>query len=113
MTPAPMRVKRIAQLQQTAIRARCSLIVDGKMIRNAGELVGLWRFFGAFLRCSASQFSRYVLEGTGILARDENARLNTVKIIKYSSFRAFLARFREDNCEALFKAFLTGARRRH
>ncbi len=41
----------------------------------------------------ASQFSRYLLERTGIPDRDKNARLNTVKLIKYSRFRAFLALF--------------------
>jgi hypothetical protein len=41
----------------------------------------------------ASQFSRYLLEKTGIPDRDKNARLNPVKIIKYIRFRAFLAPF--------------------
>ncbi len=41
----------------------------------------------------ASQFSRYLLERTGIPDRDKNARLNTIKLIKYSRFRAFLAPF--------------------
>ena len=41
----------------------------------------------------ALQFSRYLLEKTGIPDRDKNARLNPVKLIKYSRFRAFLAPF--------------------
>ena len=43
----------------------------------------------------ASQFSRYLLEKTGIPDRDKNARLNPVKFIKYSRFRAFLAPFKK------------------
>jgi hypothetical protein len=43
----------------------------------------------------ASQFSRYLLERTGIPDRDKNARLNPVKLIKYSRFRAFLAPFKK------------------
>ncbi len=39
----------------------------------------------------ASQSSRYLLEKTGIPARDKNARLNPVKFFKYSRFRVFLA----------------------
>jgi hypothetical protein len=51
----------------------------------------------------ASQFYRYLLERTGIPDRDKNARLNTVKLIKYSRFRAFLAPFkrRELRCPTL------------
>jgi hypothetical protein len=41
----------------------------------------------------ASQFSRYLLERIGIPDRDKNARLNPIKLIKYSRFRAFLAPF--------------------
>ena len=40
-----------------------------------------------------SQFSRYLLERAGIPDSDKNARLNPVKLIKYSKFRAFLAPF--------------------
>ncbi len=53
------------------------------------------------LRSRASQFSRYLLEKTGIPDRDKNARLNPVKLIKYSKFRGFWPHFREENCEAL------------
>jgi hypothetical protein len=48
---------------------------------------------GSATLAKASQFSRYLLERTGIPDRDKNARLNTDKLIKYSRFRAFLASF--------------------
>ncbi len=55
------------------------------------------------LSIRASLFSRYLLEKTGIPDRDKNARLNPVKLIKYSRFRAFLALFkrRELRCPVL------------
>ncbi len=60
-----------------------------------------------FFYLRASQFSRDLLERTGIPDRDKNARLNTVKLIKYSRFRAFLAPFkrRELRCPTFISAW--------
>jgi hypothetical protein len=43
----------------------------------------------------ALQFSHYLLERIGILARDKNARPGIVKLIQCSRFRAFLAPFKK------------------
>jgi hypothetical protein len=49
----------------------------------------------AELGSSASQFSRYLLKRAGISDKDTNARPGIDKLVKYSTFRAFLAPFKE------------------
>ncbi len=69
-----------------------------KLIKYSMDRAFLALFKRSELRCPeevhrASQFSRYLLERTGIPDRDKNARLNPVKLIKYSRVGAFLAPF--------------------
>jgi hypothetical protein len=49
----------------------------------------------AELGSSASQFSRYLLKRAGISDKDTNARPGVVKLIEYTTFRAFLASFKK------------------
>jgi hypothetical protein len=65
-------------------------------------VVSMMRKVGGLLRKGrASQFSRYLLEGNGIPERDKNARLGVDKLIKYSTFRAFLAPFMKRELRSL------------
>jgi hypothetical protein len=51
-------------------------------LMQLGEIAGFLGLVGPYFLSRASQFSRYLLEKTGIPDRDKNARLNTVKFIK-------------------------------
>jgi hypothetical protein len=62
-----------------------------------------------YLSHRASQFSRDLLERTGITDRDKNARLSVVKIIKYCRFRAFLAPFKRRELRRLIGSAFSGS----
>jgi hypothetical protein len=57
--------------------------------------------FESFKTDRASQFSRYLLETAGSFDQDTNARASAAKLNKNSYSRAFVAAFKEENCEAL------------